>query len=180
MHDLEHQAERRLVGERHLADQHLEQHDAERKNVRTLIDRFAEADFGREIAWGADEFAGRGQLLREILIRQRDTEVRDLDRAATGDHQVARLDVAMDNAAVVSAGKAERGLLDHLRRLLDGQLAFALEHRTERLAFYEFHDEERLPFILANEIDLDDVRVVERSHAARLTQEALLDALVVG
>ena len=56
----------------------------------------------------------------------------------------------------------------------------ALEHRAERLAFDEFHHEEGLALVFADEVDLDDVRVIERSHAARLAQEALLDPFIVG
>ncbi len=81
-HHFEHQAERRFVGERHAPGQHFEQHDAEREDVRALVDRLAEADFRRQIARGADEFAGRGQLLRQVLVDKRDAEVGDLDLAA--------------------------------------------------------------------------------------------------
>ncbi len=59
------------------------------------------------------------------------------------------------------------------------QLGFALEHRAERFAVDEFHDEIGLAVVVADEIDLDDVRIVERRHAARFAQETLLHALIV-
>ena len=46
LHHFEHQAERRFLGERHASGQAFEQYDAERENVRALIDRLAEATSG--------------------------------------------------------------------------------------------------------------------------------------
>ncbi len=176
----EHQTQRRLVGERHAPGQALEQHDAKRENVGTLIDRLALADLRRQITWRADEFAGGGEFLGEILRGQGNAEVGDLDAAAAADHQVAGLDVAMNHALVVGRGKTQGGFVNDLRGLFGLELAIALEQRAQRFAVDEFHDEIRLAFILADEIDLDDVWIVERGHAARLAQKTFLDAFVVG
>src|SRR5262249_13021604 len=59
------------------------------------------------------------------------------------------------------------------------ELALALEHRAERFAVDELHDEIGLAFVVADEVDLDDVRIVQRRHRTRLAQEALLDRGVV-
>ena len=81
-HDFQHQPERRFIGERHASGKHLEEHDAERENVRALIDLVTETDFRRQVAGGADELAGRGQLLRHVLVGQGNAEIGDLDRTA--------------------------------------------------------------------------------------------------
>ena len=77
----QHQAERALVGEGRLAAEHFEQHDAERENVRALVDRLAQADLGRQVAGRADELAGAGQLLADVGGGECDAEVGDLDLA---------------------------------------------------------------------------------------------------
>lgn len=86
----------------------------------------------------------------------------------------------MDHALVMGRGKTEGGLVDDLRRRPRRHLVLALEQGAERFALDEFHDEVGLAFILADEVDLDDVRVVEGRHAACFTQEALFHALIVG
>ena len=85
----------------------------------------------------------------------------------------------MNNALVVRRRETHRGLVDDLRGLLGLEFAFAFEHRAERFAVDEFHDEIRLAVVVADEIDLDDVRIVERGHAACFAQETLLHALIV-
>ena len=178
-HHLQQQAQRALVVEGHAPGEQFEQHDAQREDVRALVDRLAGAHLGREVARRADEFAGGGQFLGEIGGRERDAEIGDLDPAALVEHQVGGLDVAMDHAAVVRGGEAGGGLVDRPRRLLRRHLVLALEPGRERLALDELHGEIGLPLPLADVVDLDDVRVVERGHGAGLAQEALLDALVV-
>ena len=50
---------------------------SQRKNVRALIDLVTETDFRRQVAGGADELAGRGQLLRHVLVGQGNAEIGD-------------------------------------------------------------------------------------------------------
>src|SRR5450432_708709 len=178
--DFQHQAQRGFVGEWHTPGQALEQHDAEREYVRALIYRFTQTHFRRQISRCADEFAGGGQLLGEILGLQGYAEVGDLYAAARGDHEVAGLDVTMDDTAVMRGSQAQRRLVDNLGRLFGLELALAFEQRTQRFAVDELHDEEGLAGVVANEVYLYNMRIIERGHAARFAQEAFLYALVVG
>ena len=179
LHHFQHQAQRAFVLERRVAGQHFVEHDAQREDVRALVDRLGHADFRRQVARRADELAGAGELLREVRAGQRDTEVGDLHLAARRHHQVAGLDVPMHDALVVRGGKALGGLVDDLQRVGDVELLLALQYLRQALALDELHDEERLFVLLSDEVDLDDVRVVQRRHRTRLAQETLDQVLVV-
>src|SRR6185295_19603870 len=91
-----------------------------------------------------------------------------------GDHQVRRLDVAVDDALLVGAAETEGGLGDEARRLGRGQ-GTLLELRRQGLAVVVGHDDEELAFL--GLVDLEDgagVRVVERRGRARLLEETLV------
>ena len=175
--DFEHQAERRFIRERHAAGEHLEHHDAERKNIRALIDRLAQARLratdspacrrirrSSSASW-KDRGSTRAMPKSAILISPR--------------LLIIRLPGLMSRWTTPRSCAVARPIAVCwiTSRLLDRKLALALEHPAERFAFDELHDEIRLAFVVADEIDLDDVRIVERRHAARFAQEAFLDRL---
>ncbi len=86
----------------------------------------------------------------------------------------------MDHAAVVRQGEALRHLQQDARGLEGLQPVLALEPLAERLAFDELHREIGLALVLADQVDLHDVRIVELRHAARLAEEAFDHQGVVG
>ena len=96
------------------AREHLEQDGAEAVDVASLIDRLAQHLLGRDVADRAGEApAGRrgrrrGGRCRGGEIQARQAEVENL-RAVTGaDHDVARLEVAMDDVPRVRGAQARR------------------------------------------------------------------------
>lgn len=153
--------------------QHLEEHDAEREDVRTRIDRVTEADLRRQIAGSADELTGAGELRGRIALREGDAEVGDLQQTAPGQHQVRRLDVAMDDPALMGDGESLRRLHQQPGGFMRLDAAVAAQPFGERLALDELHGEEGLPRMFADEVDLHDVRIAELAHRAGLAQEAL-------
>ena len=84
--------------------QHLEQDDAERVDVRRRRGRLAAGLLGAEVVDRPERRAGQRHL--GLGERPGDPEVGDLDPAVAADQHVARLDVAMDDAARV--GRVER------------------------------------------------------------------------
>ena len=71
-------------------------------------------------------------------MRLGDAEVGD-DRRAAGEQHVVRLDVAMDDAALVRVRQRLRDVAQDADRLGDRQRARAREPRAQRLALDERH-----------------------------------------
>ena len=96
-------------GERRLADEHLVQHAAEAVDVAPGVDVLAAERLLRaHVVRRADGHAGLGQLLAAGLAhRPRDAEVGD-QRVAAEQQDVLRLDVAVDDAALVGVLRAPR------------------------------------------------------------------------
>ena len=104
--------------------------------------------------------------------RLADAEVHDLRAAVLGQHDVARLQIAVDDARIVRDGQAVGDLagdLDHAR----GLQPLPLDRAVERLTGDELHDDERPAVQLADVVDGDDIRVVEQGRQPGLTREAL-------
>ena len=100
-----------LALERDVAGEHLEEHDPERVEVGLAGDGPPERLLGRDVVRRAEHAAVGGQAL--LVQRARDPEVGDLRRALLVDEDVLRLDVAVDDLALV--GGAERaGDLDRV------------------------------------------------------------------
>ena len=90
------------------AGEHLVEHDAERVEVGLAGDRLAERLLGRDVVGRAEHAPGdRQPLLGE---RARDAEVGDLGAAFLADEDVLRLDVAVDDHALVRGAERARDL----------------------------------------------------------------------
>ena len=117
---------------------------------------------------------------RLVVDDARQPEVEHLHVAVGPDHDVLRLDVAMDDAGGVRGGERARHLaadVDRRCRAVCG----ALDDRAQRPPVDELlHDEELAGRRLADFVDGDDVGVVERRGGARLAQEALDDRRLLG
>ena len=108
--------------------------------------------------------AGRARLA--------DAEVHDLRAAVLGQHDVARLQIAVDDARIVRDRQTVGDLagdLDHAR----GLQPLPLDRAVERLPGDELHDDERPAVQVADVVDGDDVRVVEQGRQPRLARQAL-------
>ena len=190
--------ERGLAFEGRLAgDQHVER-AAEGIDVGPLIDGGGVAGlFGRHVRRGAHgrtdprEFGlailvvvGRGKcsgLLREVAAGQfHEPQVRDLHDPFGVEHQVVRLDVAMNHALVVAVAEAAGRLQNVPHRGFRRELAFLLHQLHERLAGHEFHAEEVLPAVFSNVVNLDDVVVRELSGGVGFAREPGHEAGVLG
>jgi hypothetical protein len=82
--------------------------------------------------------------------RDCEPEIRDAHAPATVEHYIGRLEVAMEDAAVVGGGKACADLPCDVERLVRGQAADPLEQRSEILAVDVLHREELLAIELGD------------------------------
>jgi hypothetical protein len=79
----------------------------------------------------------------------------------------------VDEAGGVRGLQCRRGLRDDVEHLVGGEHALALEHRRERLAGDELHDEEGAAVLLAVVEDVRDALVVHQGGVPSLGTEAL-------
>ena len=123
--------------------------------------------------------AGRGRVgLRELG----ETEVEDFDALVGGDEDVLRLQVAMDDALVMRGGKpagelhrVREGLADEKPRacrVRSRPLVAGRKPVAQRLALEQLRDDVRRAVVLADVVDIQNVRMVQRGRRARLLLEA--------
>ena len=179
----------RVAGERRTAGEHLIQHAAGRVQVGAHVDGLAASLLGREVLRGADHALGLGHRRSGVVERAGDAEVHDLDHALLGDHDVAGLDVAVDDAHVMRVFERVEHAEHHLFGVSLAERAVRLDHVTQRLALDELHHQVRQPLraaavghhgLLAGVVDVDDVRVVHLRHGVRFAAESGQEDLVVG
>ena len=123
--------------------------------------------------------SSRSVSLSVAARRPGQPHVEDLDRAALVAHQVAGLDVAVDEPLLVRVLQSGRGLRDVLGRGRVRDRAVAIEDLLERLAVDVLHDEVGHVVVPRDVEDADDVRVVERRGRAGLAEEPLERELLV-
>ncbi len=148
--------------------QRLVQHERERVQVGALVDALSGRLLGRHVREGADDVAGAGERL--VARQVGDAEVEQLGRRAGRlgrDDHVLRLDVAVDDAAVVRVvervGETEADPQD----VAVAERAVALERR-QRAAADQLGDQEPLAAGLAGVEHRHDPRVVEPRRRQRL------------
>jgi hypothetical protein len=176
-----HRLGRCLACERAAAAQHLVQHDPEREDVGARVDPCRAHLLGGHVRDGANDGAGLreprfGRRLRVIDRRSRrgelgEAEVEDLDPSVGEDEQVLGLEVAMDDALVVSGGEAAGDLRGPARGASRGYRALR-QPLAQRLSLEPLEDEVRSTLVLAGVEDRKQVRVVEGARGEGLLLEA--------
>jgi hypothetical protein len=101
----------------------------------------------------------------------REAEVENLDAAIFGQHDVFRLEVAVNDAGGVRGGQAVGDLRGDFEQLA-GRDGLAGEQRAERFALDEFADDVLLAGFNADVVNGNDVGVVERGNGAGFALKA--------
>src|SRR5262249_49408965 len=161
-------------------DHFVEDH-AEREDVRAMIRILAAHLLRRHVTDRAhnhprigDPFL-RGRVLvyaaKLLRVEFGKTEIEDLHPPIVRDEQVLRLQITMDDAFGMSGGQS----LGDLPRVINGlsRSDWSLLYRRAQLfAFEQLGDEIGRAFILADVVNREDVRVIERRGCKRLLLEA--------
>ena len=180
--DLRHLArERRPAGE-----QNPERHP-QRIDVRAHVEVAFLQLLGTRVQRRADEARG-GQLRVRIVsaVRAREAEVDHLDEepvlavlVLVDDHEVRRLDVAVDETLARRRRQRARDLEPDAQRRLQRQRPDAFDEAFQRLAVDELHRVEEPLRIDAQVVDGGDVRVAHPRGDPGLADETLAGGLAV-
>jgi hypothetical protein len=117
---------------------------------------------------------GGADPLELAITREREAEVEHDHATVAGEHDVAGLEVAVDQASCVGRREPAAGG-DHPRRPHVPPLA-SPQQRRERLALDELHREPHAAGLQPDVVDLRDVDVVEPRERAGLSHEPRLGA----
>jgi hypothetical protein len=112
-----------------------------------------------------------GDAYRVGLQRLGEAEVEDLHPRLAGDHQVARLQVPMDDVALVCGGEPLGDLDRDVEEFAQRDPARHLQHLVERPTLDVLHGDEIAAFELAELVYRGDVRMVEVSRRPSLALE---------
>ena len=94
-----------------------------------------------------------------LALDRRDPEIHDADFAGAVQHDVRRLEVAVDDASLVRGGERGAELPGHLDRAIFGRPADAAQRRREVLSVDELHRQEHASFAFADVVHTTDVRM---------------------
>ena len=175
-----------LAQEGRPARQHLEQDGAHREQIAPGVEAVAGHLLRSHVARGAEHHAGvrepafgrgrAGHVGIAGIAGSREAEVEQL-HAVGREEDVRRLQVAVHDPARVE--RLERGQhRERDRHRLRHAQRPALQPLAERLAFEQLHRDEELPLVLADVVELADVRVVDARRGPGLALEALARGLV--
>lgn len=94
------------------AGYHFVKHDPDRIKVRTRVHVGGLYLFGRHVINGTD----RGSRSRQVLVCQRagNSEIHQLCDSTSGQHDIGRLDIAMNYALTVRIGQRAQHLQDDI------------------------------------------------------------------
>ena len=170
---LEHDRERGVGIERQAAGQGEEGGAAEIVDIGAEIDIDAIALLGAHEGWGADPDPDIGDIaLRPVPLGQ--AEIGDLADAFRREHEIVRLDVAMDHALLGRHLQAERRLPHDVEHLHLAHAELLMQDLAEVLALDEFDDHEvdAQLRLFAEIVNVQDVRVVDLGQALGFAFEA--------
>jgi len=164
-----------VLGEqRDASGEQLEQHHAERVEVRARVDRIPQRLFGRHVLGRAQHRAGQ-RIGAPLGVGDAEVEQLDLGRAGGSPAQehVFRLEVAVHDLARVRGDQTGDDLLDDRKRFARRHVAPALERLRERLAGQKLHDVVGAARRqLAAVAEVHDVGMLERRRESRFLEQA--------
>ena len=177
---------RRVPPEGQVAGHHLVEYHPQREKVRPRVELLPERLFRRHVRHrpgrrsGAGQRFGGGQGFDSGIPFRRELgqpEIEDLSLPPSGDEDVGRLDVPVDDPSSVRGFKTV-GHFERHRQDLAQPPPLRKDGLSQGLALEQFHGDEGLPLILVDVIDGTDIRVVQGRGRLGLPLEALQRAAV--
>jgi hypothetical protein len=161
-------------GERDIGGKQFVERDAEGVNIGTDVDALAFDLLGRHVENSAHLRAGASEVVGGRGYFG-DTEIHDLDDARAIEHEIAGLDIAMDDAHAVGGADAEERLPEERDGFLRRDGAAAIDELLKRVAFDVLHDHDGIALVDEKGVERGDVGVVQVGLGAGFGAEALDD-----
>ena len=108
---------------------------------------------------------------RHVRAQAGQAEIDHFDVAVAPEHHVVRLEIAMHDALLVRRMESQRDLDGDVERFTDRQRT-AADVLAQRRAVDKFHRDERRAVTLADVVDGQNMRVIERRGGSRFVREA--------
>ena len=152
------------------ANQFLQQ-DAERPDVAPRVGRRSAELLGRHGMRRPPRVSGFGHPRAAAVRAPRQPEIHDLDPAARRQEHVRRLQIAVDDAALVGVRDGADDLHRDVERPL-ARRALGRDQLAERLTLDVLHHDKGPVAVLGDFVDRADVRMVEGRGRTRLRENA--------
>ena len=104
------------------------------------------------------------------------SEIQHLDHASAAllrEHEVARLDIAVDHALLMCVLETQRGLMDVIACVCDRQRSLGPDQLGKVQAVHEFHRKDNTLAQMAGRVRRDDIGVLQAGRIADFDQEAI-------
>ena len=166
---------RRAATKRCMTSQHLVRHDAKRVQIHAMIESgIRRGLLGRHVRRRAHCQPRRGErrALRGIAHGLGNAEVGH-QGVSIGEQNVFRLDVAVDDAALVRVGERVGHFAQDVHRVADRQRATSRQQIAERFTVHKGHDVEQHRTGSAGIEQRQDVRVLQAGGDLDLPQKTL-------
>ena len=154
--------QRRVALVRRRAGEHVIGRHAERIDVAAAIERPALDLLGAHVERRSHRHADLREIQTAVALHARQPEVGHLHLAAAGEHDVLRLDVAVDDPLARSLHQGRRHLPQNIERQRRLQSPAAANHFAQVAARHVFLRDEVHAVALPDFIDLHDPRMHQR------------------
>jgi len=165
-----------IGAEGHDARQHLIEDDAQGVDVRADVNPPTLRLLRRNVMRAAHEQAGLSESGHGDVSG--DAEIHDFHRAIGRDHEVLRLDIAVDDAMLVSRLQSCGHLSGDVQGLMDGKRPSLLDQLLHRDPGHVFHDQEVNTPLVAEFQYPYHVRIVQKHGCSSLAMKTL-DVLLI-
>ena len=170
-----------MAGIRVLARQHFIERGAEAVDIRAGVDALGVLGlFRRKVCRRADHHVGSGQLIVHFLVFG-DAQIRELDFPLFREHDVVRLDVAVDDTEAFRCAQGGRNGFDDDNGLFLRKRLCGFQDASQTAAVDILHDDIRATElgICFDVHDTDYVGVADFRGEFRLADEAFQEFIVV-
>src|SRR5258706_2049013 len=144
----------------------LVENNTQGKDVGAAVDRLLQQDFRRHVSRRSAErpsaVDGRVILRAENLFSH--AKIQNLDLPGGRKHDVFRLDIPVEDAAIMGGNKSFSALTRDMQKFLE--LNGPRQALPQRLPFHELHDEKELVLRLQEIVDRSHTRLIAHLRRA--------------